>query len=102
MQAAAFRMLQDKGMTMPSSSTASTSPSPLTIAKVVPTRFQVQMTTDHVIVNKIQLQACIDALRRAKAAADGAHHLCANASRAFAQEASVFGQCEDALAIYID
>ena len=54
-----------------------------------------------VTVNKIQLQACIDSLRRAKGAAESAGQLCAKALRAFLSEASCIQNCQDVLETYL-
>ena len=54
------------------------------------------------VLKIVKTEACCDALRRAKSAAEGAHQLCAKASRAFGHEAVVIGQCEEVLLSYMD
>ena len=53
-----------------------------------------------ITVNRIQLQACVDSLRRAKSAAESAGQLCAKASRAFLSEAACIQNCQDVLETY--
>ena len=54
-----------------------------------------------IIVSRQQLAGMVDALRRAKMAAETAAQLAARASRAFSEEAQVIGNCADELACYL-
>jgi len=63
---------------------------------------RVQNHSDKVIFTRVQVQACIDSLKRAKTAADSAGQLCSKASRAFYEEASNIQSCCDVLQSYIE
>ena len=54
-----------------------------------------------VLISKIQLQACVDSLKRAHTAADSAGHLCSKASRAFFEEAACISNCKAVLESYL-
>jgi len=56
---------------------------------------------DDIVLNRAQVQAMVDSLKRAKLAAETAGALAARASRAFGEEALVIGSCADALAAYL-
>ena len=58
--------------------------------------------TDKVSINKVGLQACIDSLKRAKAAAESAQQLCAKAAQVFGNEASCIGNCQEVLETYLE
>ena len=58
--------------------------------------------TDKVSINKVGLQACIDSLKRAKAAAESAQQLCAKAAQVFGNEASCIGNCQEILESYLE
>jgi len=90
-EAAAYRMLAG-------SSSASGSASDILS---LPLRPPAVLPTDKVTVNKVELLACIDSLKRAKAAAESAQQLCAKASRVFGNEASCIGNCQEVLESYL-
>jgi len=52
-------------------------------------------------VSDIDIRSCVDALRRAKNAADTAASLCSKASRAFTEEGVVIGNCMSVLESYL-
>ena len=54
-----------------------------------------------VVLNKIQVQACVDSLTRAQAAAESAGQLCAKASRAFFSQAACIQNCQEVLETYL-
>ena len=58
--------------------------------------------TDKVSINKVGLQACIDSLKRARAAAESAQQLCAKAAQVFGNEASCIGNCQEVLETYLE
>ena len=67
----------------------------------VPIRGRRHGHEETVVLNKIQVQACVDSLRRAKAAAESAGQLCAKASRAFFSEADFVQNCQEVLETYV-
>ena len=67
----------------------------------LPLRPPAVLPTDKVTMSNVELQACIDWLKRAKAAAKSAQQLCAKAARVFGNEATCIGNCQDVLESYL-
>ena len=57
--------------------------------------------SQHVLLNKVQLRACIDSLNRGKVAAESAGQLCSKAARAFYEEAACITNCREVLESYL-
>ena len=95
-QAAAFRLLQQQGL---GGSSGSAAPGP----SVLSLRTPGGRGDPHqkVVLTKVQLQACVDSLKRAKTAAESACHLCSKASRAFGEEAACIQSCQEVLESYL-
>lgn len=93
-EAAAFRMLQQRGMAATHSAGSAASSLMRVSGKGQP--------TDHIMLYRVQMQACIDSLKRAKSAAESACHLCSKAARAFGEEAACIQSCQDVLQSYLD
>ena len=58
--------------------------------------------TDKIVLTRVQMEACVDSLKRAKVAAESACHLCSKASRAFGEEAASIQSCQEVLMSYLD
>ena len=58
--------------------------------------------TDKIVLTRVQMEACVDSLKRAKVAAESACHLCSKASRAFGEEAACIQSCQEVLMSYLD
>ncbi len=95
-EAAAFRMLQSSGMTPGGWEPSRSSRDSGTLAVFN----RGGPPTEKVVLTKVQLQACIDSLKRAESAAESACHLCSKASRAFGEEAVCIRSCRDVLESY--
>jgi hypothetical protein len=53
-------------------------------------------------VSRIQVQACVDSLRRAHSSAESAGQLCAKAAKAFFSEAACIQNCQDVIETYLN
>ena len=68
----------------------------------LPHKPAVVRASDKVSINKVGLQACIDSLKRAKAAAESAQQLCAKAAQVFGNEATCIGNCQEVLESFLE
>jgi hypothetical protein len=57
--------------------------------------------TKKITLERAQLKACVDSLKRARMASESAGQLCGRASRAFYEEAACITNCQDVLESYL-
>jgi hypothetical protein len=57
--------------------------------------------TKRITLERAQLKACVDSLKRARMASESAGQLCGRASRAFYEEAACITNCQDVLESYL-
>lgn len=61
-----------------------------------------QMPEDTIAMSRVQMQACLDSLKRARTAAESAAHLCRKAQKAFDEEAKAINSCAEVIETYLD